>query len=190
MAKTFNNIFVRGLTGSVGDQFVIRKTRTGRTIIANKPTFDSDREFTASQKAQHDAFRQATTYAKFAKNEPVYVEKAKGTTTTAYNLAVADWFREPKVLDINISNWTGQIGQEIRVRADDDTLVTRVHVMIRASNSSPDVLEEGEAVRSMTDGLLWVYTTTTAISMNPGTRLDAMAYDMPGNSGASSLESN
>ena len=92
MAKIHNNIFVRGLTGSVGDQFVIRQTRSGRTIIANKPMFDTNREFTEPQKAQQEAFRQATTYAKFARNHLVYVEKAKGTDVTPYNLAVADWF--------------------------------------------------------------------------------------------------
>lgn len=190
MAKTFNNIFVRGLTGSVGDQFVIRRTRSGRTIIANKPTFDSNREFTDSQKAQHDAFRQATTYAKFAKNQPVYVEKAQGTEITAYNLAVADWFGRPEVLGVDISSWTGQIGQEIRVNATDNVLVTRVRVVIRENNGSSTPIEEGEAIRSATDGLLWTYTTRTAIPMTPGTCLDVIAYDMPGHSGASSLELN
>src|SRR5215212_2937298 len=89
LARIFNNIFVRGLTGSVGDQFVIRKTRYGQTIIANKPMFDENREFTDPQKAQQEAFRQATNYAKFAKNQPVYVNLAKGTNVTGYNIAVA-----------------------------------------------------------------------------------------------------
>ena len=32
MAEVYNNIFVRGLTGAVDDQFVIRRTRSGKTI--------------------------------------------------------------------------------------------------------------------------------------------------------------
>jgi len=60
MAEVFNNIFVRGLTGAVGDQFVIRRTRSGKTIIANKPRFDENREFTPAQKAHQNAFREAT----------------------------------------------------------------------------------------------------------------------------------
>jgi hypothetical protein len=52
MARVHNNIFVRGLSGAVGDQFVIRRTRSGKTIIANKPTFDENREFTESQICQ------------------------------------------------------------------------------------------------------------------------------------------
>jgi len=190
MAKVYNNIFVRGLTGTVGDQFVIRKARSGRTVIANKPMFDENREFTEPQKAQQEAFRQATTYAKFAKNQPVYISKAKETNSTAYNIAVADWFGQPQVLDLDISGWTGQIGQEIRVKAKDNVKVASVHVMIRASNSSATALEEGKAVQSETDGLLWTYTTTTLVPMTPGTRLDVTAKDLPGNIGGNALELN
>ena len=49
-------------------------------------------------------------------------------------------------------------------------------------------LEEGDAVPSEKDGLLWVYTTQTLVMQNPGTPLDANAYDLPGNFGASALE--
>jgi hypothetical protein len=46
MARVRKNLLIRGLTGSVGDQFVIKTTRSGKTIISNKPEFDDDREFT------------------------------------------------------------------------------------------------------------------------------------------------
>ena len=131
MAKVHNNIFVRGLTGSVGDQFVIRKTRSGKTIIANKPRFDDNRKFTEKQKTHQDAFREATTYARFAQEQPVYIEMAKGTGSTAYNLAISDWFGAPKVLEINVDDWTGEIGQTIRVKARDKVMVARVTVVIR-----------------------------------------------------------
>src|SRR5215212_2392755 len=119
LARIFNNIFVRGLTGSVGDQFVIRKTRYGQTIIANKPMFDENREFTEAQLAHHEAFRQATTYAKIAKTQPLYVELAKGTGASGYNIAVEDWFGQPQVLEIDANSWNGEVGQTIRVKAID-----------------------------------------------------------------------
>jgi hypothetical protein len=68
------------LTGAVSDQFIIRKTRYGQTIIANKPMFDENREFTDAQKAQQEAFRLATAYAKSAKNQPLYVNLQKEPT--------------------------------------------------------------------------------------------------------------
>jgi hypothetical protein len=55
----------------------------------------------------------------------VYVNLAKGTNATAYNIAVADWFGEPQILDLDITGWTGGIGQEIRVKAQDNVKVTR-----------------------------------------------------------------
>jgi hypothetical protein len=189
MAKVLDNPITEGLSGRLGrSRLQFRKGRNGKTIVALNPVFSEDRVVSDAQLAQQDAFRLATQYAVVAKDHPVYANLAKGGAATAYNFAVADYFGEPKVLDIDISNWTGQVGQEIRVRATDDTLVSRVHVMIRVSNATPTVLEEGDAIRSTTDGLLWVYTTKTAISMNPGTRLDVMAYDLPGNTGADSLE--
>jgi hypothetical protein len=106
VAKVFNNIFIRGLTGSLGEQFVIRKTRSGQTIIANKPTFDENRVFNEEQLAHQEAFRQATIYAKAAKDQPIYINKAQGTAQTAYNLAVADWFRKPQVIEIDARDWS------------------------------------------------------------------------------------
>ena len=190
MAKIHNNIFVRGLTGSVGEQFVIRQVRGGRTIIANKPVFNVNQIFTDPQKAQQEAFRQAINYAKFAKTQAVYVDKAKGTSATAYNVAVSDWFGQPEVLDINISGWTGQIGQTIQVKAKDSVGVTSVHVMIRESNGTATALEQGEAVQSALDSQMWNYTTTTLVPMTPGTRLDVSAQDLPGNIASSPLELN
>lgn len=187
MARVHNNIFVRGLTGAVGDQFVIRKTRSGKTIIANKPEFDENREFSEAQKAQQDAFKRAIGYARLAKTQPLYVQLAKGTDATAYNMAMADWFGEPEVRSIDASGWNGQAGKTVQIVAQDDTYVTRVQVKIHNNGT---VLEEGEAVRSEHDSMLWIYTTTTAITPAPGVLLDASAYDMPGNFGTTSVSLN
>jgi hypothetical protein len=187
MAEVFNNIFVRGLTGAVGDQFVIRRTRSGKTIIANKPRFDKNREFTPAQKAHQNAFREAARYAKAAQTRPFYIEKAKAANSTSYNMAVADWFGKPEVLAIDASGWTGESGQTIRIEAQDDTKVTRVTVVIHNNGS---ILEQGEAVPSETDGSLWTYITTSQMTPARGILLDANAYDLPGNFGSSSVPMN
>src|SRR6185295_3499099 len=141
MAKVHNNILVRGLTGSIGDQFIIRTTCSGKTIIANKPRFDDSLEFTEKQIAHQDAFREATTYAGFAQEHPVYIEMAKGTDSTAYNVAISDWFGAPKVLEINVDRWTGEIGQTLRVKTRDNVMVARVRVVIR--DIEQNLLEAG-----------------------------------------------
>ena len=128
--------------------------------------------------------RQATQYAVVAKDNPVYVNLAQGVDASAYNLAVADWFGKPEVLEINTDGWTGGIGHNIRIKATDDTKVTRVRVVIHQDGN---ILEQGDAAHSETDGLMWTYVTTTNLMGTSGLQLDANAYDLPGNVGASSV---
>ena len=176
MAKTNNNIFVRGLSGTVGDQFVIRRARNGKTIVSNVPQFSENREFTEQQKEHQEAFRNATTYAKSAKNQPIYQEQAKLTRKSAYNVAVKDWFGKPVVLEIDTSEWTGKVGETIHVRAQDNIKVAGVNLKI--DNGNGTTFEQGMAVQG--EGLWWRYTTQTAVSLASAPRIVATARDLPG----------
>lgn len=175
MAKSLNNIVMYGASGKLGNQIVFRQGKGGQTIIATKPA--AGRNFNANQQAHHEAFREAIMYAKSAKDETIYLTKSQGTTMTAFNAAVADWFNKPEVLEINIDNWTGAAGQTIRVKAQDDTQVAKVHVQITDANGN--LLEEGDAVAS--DGLWWNYTTASVVADPATASVHATAYDLPGN---------
>ena len=177
MAKVRNNIITRGLSGAMGDQIVFRAGKGGQTIVSAKSAF-TERVFNASQLAQQEAFKQAIAYAKSARDEIPYITKAQGTTMSAFNAAVVDWFNEPEVLEIDASDWTGEIGQTIRIKAQDDTHVAKVHVLIDTAQGT--VFEQGDAVQA--DGLWWEYTTTTLVAQTPAPRVAATAEDLPGNS--------
>jgi hypothetical protein len=177
MAKVRNNIFVRGLSGAIGDQFVIKTTRSGKTIIANMPTFDEDRVFSEAQMSHQSAFREASAYARSAKTQPVYVERANVTNSIPYNVAISDWFGKPQVLEIDIKGWTGEAGQPIRVRAQDNVHVAGVQVAIEDQDGGG--FEEGEAVQA--EGLWWTYLTTSAVPQAALQRVIAVARDLPGN---------
>ena len=174
MAKVRNNILVRGLSGAVGEQFVIRKDKAGRTIVSNKPEFDENRQFSEAQLAQQEAFREASAYAQTAKDQEVYVAKAEGTPLHPRNVAMADWLHEPQIKDIDLSGWSGLAGQVIRIQAVDDVQVRQVTVVI--TDEAGAVLEQGSAVRA--EGLWWNYTTTQAASGTP--KVIASAQDLPG----------
>ena len=75
MAKVRNNVVMRGLSGSFGDQMVITIDKAGRTIVSNKPEFDPNRIFTPEQITQQKTFREAAAYAK---GQPEYIAKADG----------------------------------------------------------------------------------------------------------------
>jgi len=174
MAKVRNNIIIQGLSGSLGDQLVIKQDKAGRTIVAVSPAVDPNRAYSETQLEQQERFRDASVYAKGVKNEEVYVEKAKGTPRTPSNVAMADWFHAPEITELDASAWTGQAGQVIRIQAVDDVQVTQVNVVI--TDSAGAVLEQGAAAQA--EGAWWTYTTTATAPENP--RIVATARDLPG----------
>lgn len=175
-----NNIFVRGMTGQIGKQFVVRKGKGGQTIIANKPSFPENRVFQPEQLAHQNAFREAIAYAKSAKTEPIYVAKAEGTPKSAFNVAVADWFSKPVVMEIDANGWTGASQHTIRVKAQDIIFVANVHVVIKGIGG--EIYEEGDA--ELADGLWWNYTTTREIVDSLTSTIEATAQDLAGNKAA------
>jgi hypothetical protein len=174
MAKVNGNIFMAHLSGMIGDQLVIKRARGGRTINSKKPTFRSDRVFSAAQLAQQQAFREATAYARAMKREPIYLAKANDSAQTGYNVAVADWFNRPEILEIDLSGWTTEGGGVIRVRAQEDVKVQQVKVVISEENGA--LLEEGLA--SETGALWWEYQTAQPAAQN--LRVTTAAMDLPG----------
>jgi hypothetical protein len=180
MAKVDDNLITEGLSGKLGKRLVFRKGRGGRTILTTRRPHNNEREYSDAELAHQNAFKTATGYAKVAKDNPLYVKLAKDAEATSYNFAVADWFGHPEVLDIDPNGWTGQIGQTIRIQAQDDTRVISVHVRIESADGT--VQEQGQAVPSETDALWWVYTTKSQVSSPTTSTVVVTAKDLPGNS--------
>jgi len=179
LARVKKNVVVKGLCGVLGDQVVFKRDKAGRTIVSVMPTFPDDREFSDLQKGHMADFRRATQYAKAAaKAEAIYAEKAEGTPMSAYNVAVGDWFNAPEIGAIDLSGWTGQAGEPIRIEALDDVMVKRVTVIV--TDAEGVLIEQGAAVQEE-DDLWWVYTTTQAAAGQP--KVIAMAQDLPGHVG-------
>jgi hypothetical protein len=174
MAKVDGNIFMEHLSGVIGGQLVIKRARGGGTTISKKPTFRPDRVFSAAQLAQQQAFREATAYGKAMKREPIYLARANGSAQTGYNVAVADWFNRPEILEIDLSGWTDSGGGVIRVRAQDDVKVQLVRVAI--NDESGALLEEGQA--SEAGALWWEYQAAQPAAED--LRVTVAAMDLPG----------
>ena len=175
MAKIVNNIITEGLSGTLGGKLVFRTGKAGQTIVGTKPASDPDREFNPAQKAHQEAFRQAAAYAKVARTEDIYAAKAEGTAKSAYNVAMADWFNKPQIIELDVKDWNGGAGQPIRIKATDDVQVARVSVVISDGNGT--VYEQG--IAHPLDGLWWSYVTTTPTNGNR--LLSVTAQDRPGN---------
>ncbi len=166
MAKVKKNIIISGLSGSLGPDHYARITKDGRTIISQKPDF-GNRQFSQAQLDNQSRMKQAAAYAKVAaKENPIYAQKAAGTSKNAYNIALRDWRRPPVIRSMDL-----RIDGKVRVSAYDDVMVTKVTVTIL--DEAGQCLEQGEA--ELTLGVWWDYR-----SANRG-RIRVEAWDLAGN---------
>ena len=165
MAKVRSNVFVRGVSGKVGDQFVLRLLRDGSTVLCNIPDF-SNRKLSKDQKAHHQRFKEAAAYARdAAQRYPIYAELAAGTLKNAYNVALGDWFNPPVIHAVE------RQGEAIRIQASDDVRVTAVQVMIL--DEAGKAVEKGSAAQ--VNDAWWEY-----IPQEAG-RVQVEARDLAGN---------
>ncbi|MDR1897462.1 MAG: hypothetical protein LBR10_11795 [Prevotellaceae bacterium] len=179
MAESQNNVLTFGLSGKIGDLLIFRQ-KDGKTIVAK--VAEPSKKASEKQKETRKRFQQATLYAKIATAMPetkdLYAEGAKKRRgTTAYNIAVADFFNAPDIEMVDVSAYTGAEGDTIRVIASDDFAVKSVHVQI--NNADGSLVEEGEAVHSV--GNLWIYTATQRNESLDGDKIVITASDLPGN---------
>jgi hypothetical protein len=180
MAESKNNVVTHGLSGLIGDLLVFRQ-RANKTYVGNKPR-PSSKGPTAMQMEIRERFKRATRYAKSALKDLVlraaYALSAK-SGQSAHNVAFVDYQKSPEFYeDMDLTPYTGAVGDKILVSVIDDFKVKTVHVEIKAPGGA--VLEEGFAVQEENE-LDWVYTTTAANSELPGTQIIFTAKDYPGN---------
>jgi hypothetical protein len=164
MAKVKRNAIMQGLSGTLGKDYVFRQMKDGRTIISTKPDF-SNRQFSEEQLDHQSRFQQAVAYAKAAMENPIYIEKAKGTSKNAYNIALSDWFNPPVIRGIE------RLDQCIRVNARDNVMITKVIVTILDDQGK--TLEQGQAV--LVYGVWWDYVAAAE------GKIRVEAWDIPGN---------
>lgn len=167
------------LRGKVGDQLVFR-TRGDKTYVSVAPEH-KDREPTDAQKAHAKLFQEAIIYGKGVVADPVlkdtYQQAAVGNQT-AFNVAVADFLHAPQIDEIDISKYSGQAGNSIRVRATDDFKV--VQVLVSIYNSDNSLVEEGFALQDKNQ-VDWIYTTTANNADMQGDKIVIKVSDVPGN---------
>jgi hypothetical protein len=164
MAKVSKNLAMEGLSGGLGN-LVVRHMRDGSTWVCSRPDF-SRRVFSQGQKDHQSRFKLAAAYAReAAKTQPIYAELAKGTTKSAYNWALSDWFNPPVIHRIERKDGM------IRVLASDNVMVAKVRVKILDTDGK--TLEEGVAAQANPEW--WEYGSTV-----DGT-VEAIAWDLAGN---------
>ncbi len=93
-------------------------------------------------------------------------------------VAVADFLKAPSIEQVNLSAYTGQPGDTIRIRVIDDFAVKSV--VVRITNGDGSLVEEGEAHPDAIN-FEWIYTATATNSNLDGDKIEIIASDTPGN---------
>ncbi len=179
MAVTKDNIVTKGFSGTIGRQLTFR-VRAGKTIVSKLliPNGAPPSEKAAAVRAK---FLSSSLYAKKAIKDPATKALYKAAATggqTAFNLALADAFKAPVIAKIITDNYHGAVGDKVLVDASDDFKVTGVVVSIH--NAAGDLVETGNAVIQENED--WLYTSTQVNAAVAGSKITAVASDLPGNS--------
>jgi hypothetical protein len=181
MAKSKNNLVTHGLSGKIGDMLVFRQIR-GETIVSAASEQTSK---TASEKqlAHRYRFNKAVIYAKSAKLVPdvqeIYEAAAAKKGKAPFTVAVADFFNAPEIRHIDLSDYTGNTGDVIRIEVTDDVMVKSVQVSI--VNADGSIVEEGDAVAANSLGYVWIYTATQVNDNLDGDKITVSVTDLPEN---------
>lgn len=188
MARVKNNIITQGMSGTLGGTLVFKQVGN-ETIVSTMPT--QSEVVTVKQKAQRTKFQEAVFYAKGELGNPQskseYEQAAKldgDPFVHAYNVALADFLNAPDIKSVDLSNYTGNIGDTIEITVVDDFKVVDVTVSI--INGDGSLVENGNAVQQANINL-WVYTATAANASLAGDKIVVKAHDKPGNEDSETL---
>ena len=172
-------------SGIFGNQVLLRG-RKKSTVLTIEPV-KAVKVYTAEQERVKNRFRNAAAYAKEILKDPdmlaLYQAKARDRKTP-YTIAVTDYLRVPKIMEIDTSHYTGAVGDAVTVTATDDVTVMKVEVIITGSDGL--VVEQGLCTRNQF-GTFWTYTATTAVEVTEGITITAVAFDIPGNRGTGTV---
>jgi hypothetical protein len=142
MAKVRKNIIIRGLSGDLGKQLRIRTGPiSGRTNVSAIPEFVTKRKDSPAQAGAEAGLPRGVRLWRGQQREPHLRRQAKGKERQAKNVAMADWFHPPQILEIDLRGWRGCPGDVIRVLAVDDVQVAGVRVEI--ADEAGTMLETG-----------------------------------------------
>ncbi|PZR27318.1 MAG: hypothetical protein DI535_10850 [Citrobacter freundii] len=183
MANANNSIITGRLKGMLGKELVFREW-AGKTVVAKAPRAPKG-DPSSAQEETRERFLIASKYANAVKQNPdqsmteAYASALR-PRQNVYSRALEDCMTPPKVKDINTRAYTGAAGSKISVKAVDDFRVAEVQVYIYSPDGS--LLETGLA-ETEPRGILWNYTATQANNAVAGTKILAVATDIPGNEG-------
>jgi hypothetical protein len=181
MAKIKLNPAVASMHGRLGD--MVHRRLWGQQVVSHPPDF-SERVPSEKQRSSNDRFKtgsvQWTGLPSDVKDR--YRARAKELEMPPCGLFHRTRARPPVVEAVDLSEYTGQAGQLIRIRATDLVDLAAVGVIVRLAGGTE--LERGTAARVSQGERWWTYQTTAAAEQAAGLTVEAVATNWAGRSGS------
>jgi len=175
------------LSGMLGESVSVRKLN-GRVVLTNRPKRRMLNS-TDKQTAVREKFLEASQYAnrqmQLEDARALYAEGITKRKASAYVVALCDYLTAPVVKSIDTLSYRGAIGDKLVIKAVDDFKVTKVKIVI--TNAAGAIIEEGEAQPDAEKANLWEYEARVGNPTLVGTKIQAVAYDRPGNTGTAEI---
>jgi hypothetical protein len=173
-------------SGTVG-KLVYRKVR-GRTIVALKP--DDNRPLSEAEINHRQHFTKAATWATAAmKNDEMrqlYTAIGEQRQIPARAAAVSDYLKRPTIELLDLSDYAGQIGNQIYFMATDN--VGLIQALVKIVDAAGNLYESGSAVEIDAASGHWMYTAQRAIPAGRNILVHVMVADRPGNTAEATEE--
>lgn len=180
MAKMKLNPAVNGLSGKLGK--MVHRNLWGIHVVSALPDL-SHRVLTPKQIEENNKFRTAALVWRTLPDEikAVYAAWGKRLNKPPYALFSKNCCRPPMIEAIDVSQYRGQAGQKIAIRAVDLIQVAAVEVTVQRVGGS--LIEKGSAARVLPGSDVWMYQTTASAVMPADLVVQAVATNFPGKQG-------
>jgi hypothetical protein len=183
MAYSDNSTLLRKLRGMLNKELVFRDW-AGKTVVSRAPG-RRKKKSTPDQSETRLNFKFASRYANaITKSADRSLADAYALLLkprqNVYSRALEDFMKIPDIKFIHTDLYFGAVGDKITVRAVDDFRVLGVIVEITSVDGT--LLESGHAVQNV-NGIDWTYIVTKFNTPFEGTKIKAIATDVPGNEG-------
>jgi len=152
-----------------------------QTILSTikRPKPSTSAEARNSKKRFKNASHWAHEILKDPDLKKLYSKAISEKISNAHTAAIQDYLKGPTIHYISLKQYTGSIGDTIRIKATDNFQVTSVNLQIMDRNG--EVIERGPAVKYKRKPMIWIYTLTVVNPQLEGTVIKVEASDRPGN---------
>jgi hypothetical protein len=169
---------IAGFSGAMGEMVFADQEKKGRTLAYMKKHYEP----TQAQLNHREHFKEAVRHAQVALEDPAmlafYEMIAEQRDSNAYAVAVTDYLVAPSFKSLDLSQYKGQVGDPIVIRAVDDIGLAEVEVTLSANNGTQ--IEKGKALEDRVHAGYWTYIATAPVAFGSEIFIEVKGMDHAG----------